>query len=212
MADITQYLDLITSQHRSKPKFAATVAATVQPLADIAETLAGFPAAFDLDAAVGDQLDAVGLWIGQGRNIEVALDVYFALDDADHGLDTGWLKGRYDPDTGLQSLDDDQYRTLLRAKIAVNHWDGSIPSAYRLLGMVFPDHIPVVQDYGDMSMLMGLVGPSLDSVEMALFTGGHLSVKPAGVRIIDYAISNGPFFGLDGDSATVAGLDEGYLI
>jgi hypothetical protein len=188
------------------------MAATVQPCADIATVVAGFPLAFDLDTAVGVQLDAVGLWIGQSRAIEVALDVYFALDDPDHGLDAGWLKGRYDPNTGLEILADEQYRLLLRAKIAINHWDGTIPTAYQSLSAVFPDHVIVIQDYGDMSMYIGLVGANLDSVSKALLTGGYLSVKPAGVRIVGYIVHDGPLFGLDAQNTTIAGLDTGYLV
>lgn len=212
-ADISQYLTLIPRENRSKPKFVATVSATVQPLADIAAVAAGLTAAFDLDNAVGAQLDAVGEWVGRSRAIETPLEgVYFSLDIAGLGLDEGWLQGQFDPDTGLVSLGDEQYRTLIRAKIAANHWDGSIPDAYRLLSLVFPDHVPVISDYGDMSMFIGLIGSPLGVVETALFSGGYLSIKPAGVQIVAHGLSPSyPFFGLDADNNSVGGLDNGYL-
>ena len=62
--DITPYTDLITSQHAVRPNYMATIAALVQPIADEVTLLKGIPAGFDLDAAVGEQLDFVGQWVG----------------------------------------------------------------------------------------------------------------------------------------------------
>ncbi|MGC7970039.1 DUF2612 domain-containing protein, partial [Salmonella enterica] len=71
------------------------------------------PFDFDLDQAIGVQLDAVGEWVGISRNITVPLaGVYFSFDIAGLGFDQGVWKGPFDPDTGLTTLDDDTYRLL----------------------------------------------------------------------------------------------------
>jgi hypothetical protein len=214
MADVTRYLNLVTSEHADKPNFLSVITALVQPFADQQIVLESMPSAFDLDTAVAAQLDDVGLWIGQSRYLTIPLEnVYFSFDVVGLGLDEGNWKGPYDPETGLVALNDDDYRTLLRAKIAANHWDGSIPSAYRFLDDVFGGNTPIIQDNGDMSMYLGVIGPYiLTAVTLSLLKNGYLDVKPAGVRISGYvtaSVLGTPLFGTDAETSTIGGLDVG---
>lgn len=213
--DITPYTSLIASQHVDKPKFMAAVAASMQPLADMIATLNGMPAAFDLDQGVGVQLDAVGVRVGITRQLaEPLTGVYFSLDTAGLGLDQGSLLGPFDPTTGLVALPDDSYRTLLRAKIASNQWDGTVPTAYAIWNLIFA---PVgsqilIQDNSDMTMLLALFGSLPNAVTIALFGQGLLDLKPAGVEVVARYVptaANTPYFGLDIESAAIAGLDVG---
>lgn len=129
MAQASDYTSLITTEHAGKPKFAAMAAAVAQCFADQINVLQSIPAAFDVDTAIGVQLDAVGLWAGIRRQVRTPLNVYFSLDTVGLGFDQGNWQGPFDPGTGLTSLDDETFRTLIRAKIAANSWDGTIPSA-----------------------------------------------------------------------------------
>lgn len=211
MATLQEYLDLITTEHSDKPKFMATVALSLAPLVAMQNLFENMFLDFDLDVAVGAQLDILGLWIGVSRNVRVPITgVYFAWDDtAMVGWDSGVWQGEFDPDTGLTSLNDVNYRTLLRARIARNHWDGSIPDAYKIWAIIFPDDIIFIQDNQNMSMSIGVISTSFDAVDVALLTGGYLSLKPEGVRIADYFISPGPMFGWDSEGGSLAGWDEG---
>ena len=213
MIDPSRYADLITGQHRDQPKFMATVAALCRPLADIANAAEGLPPRFDLDKAMGDQLDIIGLWVGVGRHLEEPLTgIYFALDTSGVGFDDGIWMGPYDPDTGVTALPDDPYRTLIRARIANNQWDGSIPNARRFLASLFPANTVLIQDHGDMSLSYALLGPVPDAVTWALLTGGYLDLKPAGVRVSGYvmpSIHGSPLFGFDAETGAVAGFDAG---
>ncbi len=67
MFDINTYLNRITSQHKIKPKYMALLAARLGPFIDLAECLAMFDEAFDLDKAVGKQLDTIGEYVGVKR-------------------------------------------------------------------------------------------------------------------------------------------------
>lgn len=215
IGDISAWLALVTSEHNDKPNFMAMLSMVLQPLADIIAVAQSIPGLFDLDVAVGDQLDKVGLWVGVTRNINVPLqNVYFALDNALVGLDSGSLMGPLDPTTGLVVLPDPQYRTLLRATIAANHWDGTIPGAYAAWNILFAGtgFGILIQDGGDMTMIMALTGPVPDAITAALFTGGFLSLKPAGVGIsfnMVLSVSGAPYFGLDLENSAIAGLDVG---
>lgn len=114
----------------------------------------------------------------------------------------------------IVGLGDEAYRTLLRARILRNHWDGTIEGAYEIWDTVFDGtgYELFIIDHQDMSMTLGLLYEgTIDAVTLALFTGGYLTVKPAGVRIRDYIVASGmpPIFALDQEGDTFAGLDEG---
>lgn len=210
------YTDLITSQHR-KPKFEALVELASGAFSGVESVLSDLPEKFDLDTAVGVQLDTVGEWVGLSRYISTELpSVYFSLDDADLGLDAGVWKGPFDPTTGLVRLDDESYRLALRAKIGANRWDGSVESLQMILNRVFSGY-PIsvfTGDHQDMSMSFYLVGPLPAPVIVALLTGGYLAVKPAGVQVRGYfkpSTDSTPLFGLDCSGVYVAGLDVGSL-
>jgi len=144
MADLTEYTGLITSEHNDKPKFMALVSALSQPAVDIRNGYATFSDAFDLDDAVGVQLDAVGLWAGIGRSVPTPLaGVYFSFDVDGLGFDQGVWQGPFDPDTGVTNLDDDTYRLLIKTKIGANHWDGTLASAVAILSIVFNNDVAI---------------------------------------------------------------------
>jgi len=138
MADLTDYTGLITSEHNQRPKFMAVVAALAQPMVDLMGVLESMPPKFDLDEAVGAQLDDVGRWVGISRIIRTPLtNVYFSLDLDGIGFDQGIWKGPFDPDTGLTTLDDDTYLAVIRAKIGANHWDGTMEGSVAILNSIF---------------------------------------------------------------------------
>ncbi|MGE4191778.1 MAG: DUF2612 domain-containing protein [Pseudodesulfovibrio sp.] len=212
---LTDYLNLITSLYRSQPKFMALCEALVAPLVEVQEVLELTGAAFDLDDAVGVQLDQVGEWVGRSRNLTTPLTgVYFSWNESGVGWAEGTWKGPFDPDTGLTSLPDDSFRLLLRAKIAANGWDGTIPGAYEIWDQLFgrAGMTIVLQDGQDMSMVVGLAGPVPDAVFRSLLTGGYLPLKPAGVGVRYFALPQtaGPLFSWNCDSDALSGWGAGW--
>lgn len=214
-----RYLDRITSEHNQRPKFMAVVAACVQPLADIVDAEARISWSFDLDSALGTQLDVVGEWVGLSRNIAVPiLGVYFSFDDAALGFDQGVWKGPFDPSSGITRLSDEPYRTLLRAKIALNSWDGSIPQSNEIWAKVFAGTgIKVYTiDNGDMTMATVLGGTtSPDALTRALFSQAYLQLKPEGVRHLGtgyITVLGAPAFGFDAQTSAVGGFDRGAWV
>lgn len=212
--DISPYLGLLTSEYRSKPKLAASLATAVQPIADTFAQQLALRTLFDLDAGVGDQLDKVGQYVGATRFLTEAVPgVFFSFDVEGLGFDEGvWETGG----TGtVIELDDDHYRLLLKARVLNNHWDGTIEHAYAIWDTLFDGTglIVFIIDHGDLTMTMGLLTPAdeIDALLVAMFTGGFLSVKPAGVRIRDYIVASArpPIFSLDEEGTSFAGLDEG---
>lgn len=213
MPAVEDYLRLVTAEHR-KPRFLALVAAAVRPFVEVQELLASMPATFDVDLAVGVQLDAVGLWVGIGRILSLPMTgVYFSWGEEGIGWEEGVWRGPFDPLTGLTTLHDDAYRRLIKAKIAANHWDGSIPGAYAVWEAAFGDTggIIIIQDNQDMSMAVGIAGMRPDAVTQALLLGNYIPLKPEGVRIQWYAVTpdGGPLFAWDSETESLAGWETG---
>lgn len=213
MADLEKYLGLVTAFHRDKPKFNGMLGGVAHCFVDAQKAFAGLVAAFDLDLAIGVQLDAVGLWVGISRHVRTPLvGVYFSFDVAGLGLDEGVWQGPFDPDSGVTTLDDDTYRLLIRAKIAANHWDGTLEASAAILKLIFGDLTHVfIQDNGDMSIDIGVSGERPSAIFLALLTGGYIPIKPEGVRIKYYVVpdQDGPLFGFDVTNEYISGYDSG---
>lgn len=206
------YTDLITSEHRGKPKFTATVSASATPLAEQQTFLDGMPAAFDLDTAIGAQLDAVGAWVGISRLIQIPLiNVWFSFDIDGRGFDEGIWQGPYDPETGIYALDDDTYRKLIRLKILVNNWDGLEGSAAQAIETFYASEgsYPFLVGGQNMSMTVCISGARPPAVMFALFAGRYVEFKPASVQIdtVVPSIPGDAVFGFDVDNEYIGGFD-----
>ncbi|QEQ22432.1 DUF2612 domain-containing protein [Achromobacter xylosoxidans] len=213
MANTDDYIARLSAWHRGKPRFVANVTALCGAAASLRELYGGMPAAFDLDLAVGAQLDAVGRWVGLDRKVRTPIaNVYFSHDTDGLGFDQGVWQGPFDPDSGLTALDDDTYRLLLRAKIGANHWDGTLEASAAILERIFGGGTHVfIQDNGDMSVDIGVAGTPPSALFLALLTGGYIPLKPQGVRISYYVIpsNEGPLFGFDVQNHYISGFDSG---
>lgn len=213
MAQVSDYTSLVTSEHADKPKFMAMVAAVSQCFVDQQNELEAFVNDFDLDEAIGAQLDILGKWVGISRNIETPISgVYFSLDASGVGFDQGVWQGPFDPSLGIVRMDDETYRLIIRAKIAANHWDGTIGSAAAILSSIFGTSTYVfIQDNQDMSMTFGLSGNLPSALFVALFGGGYIPLKPEGV-LANYVVtsaSGDPCFGFDVENPYISGFDVG---
>lgn len=192
MANIQKYLNLITSEHQNKPKFTSWLTANLSILDD-AETLAtNFNSYFDLDFAVGAQLDVNGTIVGVNREV-----TYQPLDGSS------------------PILDDESYRTLIKAKISKNSWDGTIPSIYDLWQNVFPQFGIQVIDNQDMSMKAILTG-QIDSSTQQLIDNAYIVPKPEGVALTIEGLTSSlmtSYVGMaisTGDSETVAMINPDF--
>lgn len=212
---LTEYLNLVPSANREQPKFIATLSIGLKVQVRIQELLESMIPLFDVDTAIGDQLDIIGEWVGVSRNVAIPISGVYFTWDGDYTV--GWDYGSWQPSsapTSITVLPDDAYRTLIRAKIAANHWDGTTDGAYAIWEALFPTITILIQDNQNMTYDLALVGGIIDSLTLALLTGGYISLKPEGVRISNYFVSidDNPAFAWDLDSALLKGWDEGYWL
>jgi hypothetical protein len=210
------YLDLVTDEHRDKPKFMATVAAEIQPFVDMMATLFSMIAIFSVNAA-GDQLDKFAQWVGVSRNLSVPLEnVYFTWGNDGLGWGEGTWLGPNDSETGLTVLPDDAFQLLVKLVIAENNWDGTVPGAYAIWKSVMgADFGILIQDNQDMTMLVVFTNQFVSVVTRSLLAGGHFNLRPAGVRITGFfqpSVPNAPVFGWGVENSTIAGWGTGCWI
>jgi hypothetical protein len=210
---LQKYLDLITSEHQDKPDFVATVSQSLAPMIQIQALLTSMIALFDLDTPpAGDQLDIIGRWVGISRKLHIPITgIFFTWDGPSaNGWDFGVWQDPNNPGS-VVILPDANYLILLRAKIAANHWDGTTESAYAVWNIILPGVNLLIQDGQNMSFIVAIQGTLIDSLTLALLTGGYLPLKPEGIRISEYIIpvDTGPLFGWDLGTAFIDGWESG---
>lgn len=178
MRQTTDYVALVTPQHQIAPRFLATVAASVDPLASLQSFLLALELAFDFDTAIGAQLDAVGVRVGRSRGVPTPLPgIYFSVGLANRGVGQAPIKGPYSTRVGIYLLDDETFRRLIRAKVLANRWDGTVPGQEAIYGAYFidPATLVFVSDDGTSNLPEGYfsVGDPLRGV-------GQGRIAPAG--------------------------------
>ena len=162
-----KYLDLIVPEHR-KPKLLQWLECLLEKISDIEHCAETIQICFDLDTAKGKQLDILGELVGRQRELS------------------------FQPTKNKTSvLEDDIYRTVIRAKIGINQWNGTIPSVYELWNNLFPDYKLYLKDNQDMSMDTVVVG-DLTELEKELVHNGYIVPRPEGVKQNTATVSETP--------------------
>lgn len=172
------YLEILTSEHRDKPKFRATVSALLDPLQDVFKAAALIPAAYHIDHAVGSQLDAIGERIGADRTVSIS-------------------------NTEAITLSDTEYRIYIRSVIAANHWQGGIEDLQETWKYIFGSHV-IIQDNMDMSINVKLIGPKTSSI-LKLIKAGVIVPKPVSVGVNIEYVSGGKLFGYGEENELITG-------
>ena len=220
---MSKYTDLITNYHRGKPLFVDHVNLSTRPLTDTSVALQNLIDAFDIDSAVGVQLDVIGEWVGRSRIVSQPISgIYFSWDTDDLGYDQGVWQGPYDPDSGYTSLSDEAYRVILKAKIAINNWNGQNDTLPPILETALAGSGMRMQIVDNQDMTISVwVFPETDisnvSLELiAAIKQGYLTVKAAGVWAgdihtpsIESPSQGSKFFGFDMDNEFISGFDTG---
>lgn len=212
--DLQTYLDLIPAPNNLQPNLLAWLSGILQPTIDTMIVLGQLTPAFDINTAVGDQLDVLGQILNLSRILN------------------------FQPDGGINPvLDDPTYRIVLIAKIIQNQWDGSKGELYTFLQTFLPQYPVLIADNQNMTMNVLVLGMANAATGAAIFSfdlnaspyfgfdvgfwftittsllrqlvvHGYFTPKPAGVHV-NYSFSDGVFFALDTESTFLQGFDQG---
>lgn len=163
------YADLLILQYIKKPKAYATIQAQVTPVF-MDQMPVEVQEAFNIETAVGVQLDTLGKYTGVSR--------------------TGYTL------TGPVTLDDEDYRKLIKLVIIKNNSGSSLATIQSLLAMNFPGQI-LVSDNQSMGLSYVLL-ESLGTPDLLeILTSGAYLPAPMGVSVSVTVIPvhENPFFG-----------------
>lgn len=178
MATLEKYLNLITSEHRVRPKYIAYVSALLKIAGDVEDLLASMSQYFVLDTAQGAQLDILANRVGV-------------------------IRGEYT---------DEQLRTLIKAAILRNTWNGSSSQAYTTWQMMFPGiTMQIISNTGMEKTVLIIGTPTEEQREMML--SGLVIPIAAGVKLnINFLDPTHPLFAFDTDGSVtyLGGWDVGY--
>lgn len=209
---IAEYLELIPPPSSLAPKFMAWMRVAMKISNDTQNVLNEIIEAFDIDTAVGNQLDVLGDLLNRPREVD------------------------FTPGGGASPiLPDSMYRVVLKAQILKNIWKGTKGEIYDFWEKFFPDNPVLITDNQDMTMtvtvvnvpttLEGTVTFSYDTdtdeekgydegywegfqnIGIDLIENGYYTPKPAGVGVI-YEFITDPVFAYDADSEFFKGYDE----
>lgn len=184
-----KYLSLITSEHQMQPKFTAWLMAAISMIEDAQNLLTNLYIYYDIDTAIGTQLDIIGLSLGTSRIVP------------------------FTPSNGASAkLDDDTYRIVLKAVIAEAHFDGSIPSFYNVTYEAFKNtqmHFALI-DNQDMTADCIVFGVT-ESIISDLLLNGYIIPRPEGVKLT-ITISANKAFAWNENNNYFAGWGEGHFV
>src|ERR1019366_1531925 len=215
MRNAAGYLALVTSEYQNSPKFLTMRSGVVQPFADSQTFLASIPTAFDIDVAIGVQLDIDGQWIGRNRQIAVDSPIsYFSCDISGRGCNGPplYVPGTPLTTTATVSLSDSSYRKLLYAKIAANNWNGTVSGAVASFQKYFTTpQLVFIEDQQNMTMQVNISGVMLTGTDLAIFSK-DIPIKPMTVSNQFWVASAAaPIFGCDVENQYVSGCDVGAV-
>jgi hypothetical protein len=179
------YLNLITSEHIQRPRFMALVEAMLKPLEGISILFSEWDKAFDIELAVGKQLDVVGAVVGMNRQLP------------------------YISKYGSSILSDDDYRFLIKAKSIINRWDGSREMMMKTWSETFPRTLLLIDDHQDMSADLLISGMRTTDYIEEMIENDLLLPRGEGVRY-NYSIIEDKSFSYDYDDPMPPSPDHLY--
>lgn len=183
MPNLNDYLNLIPSQYQNSPKFKQWLTVLLTPLVDVQDLASNLDKYFDIDSAVGVQLDMLGHIVGASRLLP------------------------FTPTNGNPVLDDDDYRFLIKAQIARNTWHGTNEEIYDKWNELFTDVYISIKDNQDMTISLVFLG-EFTQTQKDMIEHNMIVPKAQGVGFT-YSYSIPPLFSLDQDTTFFKGFDEG---
>lgn len=178
------YLKMIASQHNEKFNFMLYNKTLLDMACAGANVMEDMINQFNLDQAVGVQLDTLGVLLSTNRALPTQSTVL------------------------PQVLPDDLYRLVLKAKVMQKVWDGTIEGIYHITKTIMPEASVWLYDNQDMTMTIYVISETITDEVAELFLKGYIIPKPSAVRI-NLEILKEAFFGYDEETRLVDGYDKG---
>lgn len=162
MADIERYLNRVEIQHRLRPKFIALATDLLERLDSAHDIMKAVPSLYNVNTAVGEQLDKIGEMIGIIRK---------DIPELVPGI------------TPADIEDDELFRTIILSKIAQDNWDGTNEGLNEIWETTAARSFEIeLKDNQNMSIDVTIMG-DVDDAVATLLDNEYIVPKPMGVSI-----------------------------
>lgn len=191
---IKYYVDLLIVQYNNKPKARDHVSALVdQVIGD--QIFAKVRDAFDIETAVGAQLDVLAAYVGikrrvNGLSFSRAFFDSVSYDEADPSIYQGLDEYADDPDTFFASysdtgsfydMNDTELRSIIKMRVKMRISDHSLASIDIIMSEFFGT-TGLATDNGDMTLSYAFTPTATDKLPWLAYYTNSLP-KPAGVEL-----------------------------
>lgn len=176
--------DRIYAQYRDKPKAVAWYAIARQLGGSIEAAAQAVRKSYDIDTAVGEQLNVIGRIVVAPRSFVGSMPMNPGLFDPTDGDEFGNDEAMFSALTIDQDgqLSDDLYRLVIKAKIVKNNGDATIENILDGMNFLLPNaEVLRVTDGEDMSFSIEFYGQITNLERFALLNAG-LVPKPQAVK------------------------------
>lgn len=202
------------SQYRNKPKFMAWLDIAHKLGGDIEAAAIAVRNSYDIDSAEGEQLDVIGriVVVDRGFISDIPLGQVSFTPDGMDGPQCGDDDAMMTEATAAtdSAMSDSIFRLAIKAKIAKNNGDATIPAILRQVDTLIPnlDYVAVVDDVGNMEFAIEFAG-EVDSVTRWALFNADLIQRPSGVQFNGFReLTDLAMFGDDDAMFGSFGLDS----
>lgn len=209
---MSNYSELLIYQYVKKPKAKATIDAIMGEYDKLSESALDLLNQLDIDLATGFSLDIIGKRVGVSRILPSAISKgFFGYYESVMGEPWGvgvWYR-RGDSTGNALTLNDSDYRFLLKAKIMHNFQDGTMDYVLNSLKKLLNEDANL-EDNLDMTVTIYLPIESLNTLQRYMTEQMDILPRPMGV-MYNYVNASGKEFGFD-EFFNSYGFGEGRFI
>lgn len=206
------YTNLLIYQYAKKPKAVATINAIMGECDRVIENLTDLLNQWDIDQARGFSLDIIGRRVGVSRTLPAFVSKGYlgylgSLQGKPWGEGIWYREGDATGDS--LSLNDEDYRFLIKAKIFKNFQDGTLGYVLNAMRLLLTDQANIQDNY-DMTVDVLLPLASLNPLQTYMIQVLDILPRPMGV-MYTYINASGKEFGFDGFFNSY-GFNEGSFV
>lgn len=193
------YTNLLIYQYAKKPKAVATINAIMGECDRVIENLTDLLNQWDIDQARGFSLDIIGRRVGVSRTLPAFVSKGYlgylgSLQGKPWGEGIWYREGDATGDS--LSLNDEDYRFLIKARIFKNFQDGTLDYVLNAMRLLLTDQANIQDNY-DMTATVLLPLASLNPLQTYMIQVLDILPRPMGV-MYTYINASGKEFGFDG--------------
>ena len=171
----------VYAQYRNKPKAFEWVGINGELGNEIETAYQDILLSYDIDSANTEELNILGRIVVINRSFEAAIDIpSYLFGSAQFG------SAQFRAASGVtdQSLNDDVYRVLIKAKIAKNNNDATLDGIIQAISFMVETTDIQIEDPENMSFSM--IFGSLTDLERLVLSTFNIVPKPQGVRFLGF--------------------------